>query len=143
MIREIKGSDLCDSYFELLCQLSGDLKPYNVYNIWKAYLNGSSKTYVYLNKDNTIIGSATVFIEAKFLHCGSRVGHIEDVVVDETCRTKGVGTSLIDVCLEYSKVQGCYKVILDCAEHNIPFYAKCGFIPDGYCLRHNLDKENQ
>jgi glucosamine-phosphate N-acetyltransferase len=23
---------------------------------------------------------------------------------------------------------GCYKVILDCAEHNVKFYEKCGFL---------------
>ena len=25
-----------------------------------------------------------------------------------------------------SQSQGCYKVILDCAEHNVDFYGKCG-----------------
>ena len=140
MIREIEGTDLNDSYFELLSQLSGELKPCNVYNMWKAYLNGSSKTYVYLDEDNNIIGSSTVFIEDKFLHCGSRVGHIEDVVVDRECRVKGVGTAMINQCVEYAQAQDCYKVILDCAENIIPFYVKCGFMPASYCMRYNLDR---
>jgi glucosamine-phosphate N-acetyltransferase len=25
------------------------------------------------------------------------------------------------------KTVGCYKVILDCSEKNVPFYEKCGF----------------
>ena len=27
----------------------------------------------------------------------------------------------------YAKEQGCYKVILDCADDNAAFYSKCGF----------------
>ena len=52
MIREIAKNDLTDEYFLLLSQLSGELKSYNVYNMWKAYLEGSSKTYVYINNEN-------------------------------------------------------------------------------------------
>lgn len=139
MIREIQESDLQHSYFELLSQLSGDIKEYNVYNMWRAYLNGSSKTFIYV-EGGDVIGTATVFIENKFLHCGSRVGHIEDVVVDNTSRTKGTGRLLIEACVEYAEDRGCYKVILDCAENVIPFYAKCGFIPAGYTMRYSLDR---
>jgi glucosamine-phosphate N-acetyltransferase len=34
---------------------------------------------------------------------------------------------LIDHCVEYGKLQGCYKIILNCEEKNIKFYEKCGF----------------
>jgi len=135
MIREIQQSDLNDAYFNLLCQLSGELKSYNVYNIWKAYLNGSSKTYVYVVNEK-VVGSASIIIEDKFLHCGSRVGHVEDVVVDQGSRTKGVGRQLIEACLDFAEVCGCYKTILDCSLDNVPFYIKCKFMPDGYCMRH-------
>ena len=90
--------------------------------------------------DEVVTGTATVFIEDKFLHCGSRVGHIEDVVVDNTRRTKGVGRSLIETCIEHAEDNGCYKVILDCASDVIPFYKKCGFMPTGYTMRYNLDR---
>ncbi len=33
---------------------------------------------------------------------------------------------LIAAATEFSKEAGCYKVILDCAEDNVEFYAKCG-----------------
>lgn len=136
MIREITKEDLDDNYFEILTQLSGEAKPYNVYNMWETYLDGSSKTFVYTQ--DRVMGTASIYIESKFLHCGSKVGHIEDVVVDKNCRTKGVGKSLIMECLDYAKEQQCYKVILDCSLTNVPFYVKCGFMPDGYCMRNNL-----
>ena len=138
MIREIAKDDLTDEYFLLLSQLSGELKSYNVYNIWKAYLEGSSKTYVYINNENRIVGTATIIVEDKFLRCGSSVGHIEDVVVDKTCRTRGVGRELTNKCVEFAEEHGCYKVVLDCSEKNIPFYVKCGFNPDAYCMRKDL-----
>ena len=34
---------------------------------------------------------------------------------------------VIEHLLSHSRQQGCYKVILDCAEANVPFYEKCGF----------------
>ena len=34
---------------------------------------------------------------------------------------------LIQVLKDVAIARGCYKVILDCAEHNVKFYEKCGF----------------
>jgi hypothetical protein len=34
--------------------------------------------------------------------------------------------SLIAHLLEQAQASGCYKVILDCAEHNVGYYEKCG-----------------
>ena len=143
MIREIAKHDLTDEYFMLLSQLSGGLSGYSVYNMWESYLKGSSKTFVYVDENNEIIGSATIFIEYKFLHCGSTVSHIEDVVVDENSRRKGVGKALIEKCNQVAEEHGCYKVILDCSIENIPFYAKSRFIPDAYCMRKDLKKRKK
>ena len=140
MIREIIHTDLTDDYCLLLSQLSGVLTSYNVYNMWEAYLKGSSKTYIFINDDNQIIGSATIFIEHKFLHCGSTIGRIEDVVVDANLRVKGVGKSLVKKCIEFANDKDCYKIILDCSDDNVPFYEKCGFNVDSMCMRHNLEK---
>ena len=140
MIREIIHTDLTDDYFLLLSQLSGVLTSYNVYNMWEAYLKGSSKTYIFINDDNQIIGSATIFIEHKFLHCGSTIGRIEDVVVDANLRVKAVGKSLVKKCIEFANDKDCYKIILDCSDDNVPFYEKCGFNVDSMCMRHNLEK---
>ena len=111
--------------------------------MWESYLKGSSKTFVYIDENNQIIGSATIFIEHKFLHCGSTVGHIEDVVVDKDSRRKGVGRELIEKCNQVAGEYGCYKVILDCSIENIPFYAKSRFIPDAYCMRKDLKERNK
>tara|TARA_Y100001951_G_scaffold91629_1_gene85781 strand:+ start:64 stop:501 length:438 start_codon:yes stop_codon:yes gene_type:complete len=144
MIREINEDDLNDEYFNLLSQLSGVNNGHDWERLMSSYIDMKPDIMTFVKIDYSIrrkriIGSATVFIENKFLHCGSRVGHIEDVVVDKGCRIKGVGKSLIEACLRFAKDKGCYKTILDCSEHNIPFYEKCGFKVDGVCMRINKE----
>ncbi|KAJ9523892.1 hypothetical protein QJQ45_020094 [Haematococcus lacustris] len=73
-----------------------------------------------------LVGTATLLLERKFLrHCG-KVGHIEDVVVDERCRGARLGLRLITALTEAAQAAGCYKVVLDCSEDNVAFYEKCG-----------------
>jgi len=75
---------------------------------------------------NTIVGTATLFVEKKFIRGCASCGHIEDVVVDGGYRGKQLGKRVIERCMEEAKARGCYKVILDCSESNVAFYAKCG-----------------
>ncbi len=74
-----------------------------------------------------VIGSGTVFVEKKFIHNCANVGHIEDIVVNSEYRGKSLGLRLINVLTQLGKASGCYKVILDCSDKNIPFYEKCGY----------------
>lgn len=80
-----------------------------------------------LELDDGLAGAATLLIEDKLIHGMGRVGHVEDVVVDERHRGKGFGRALIDHAVAHAKKHGCYKVILDCAPENTGFYARCGF----------------
>lgn len=73
-----------------------------------------------------IVGTASLLIEHKFIHSCGMVGHIEDVVVDASCRGMGLGRILVDTLIEMAMQRGCYKVVLDCTEKNVPFYETCG-----------------
>ena len=86
-----------------------------------------------------IIACSTILIENKIIHEGSKVGHIEDVVVTKEHRGKGIGQSLIDYCVKIAKEKGCYKVILDCNSENAEFYQKCGFKVAGVCMRLDIN----
>ena len=90
------------------------------------------------NDTEKIIGCATLLIEDKIIHKGSKVGHIEDVVIHNSWRKQGIGKLLIDHCVEVAKKAGCYKVILDCDTDNVKFYEKCNFKVNGVCMRLNL-----
>ncbi len=95
-------------------------------------------TYVAV-ENNRIIGTASIFIEPKFIHDGRPAGHIEDVAVHKKHQGKGIGRLLIDKILRFCNKKNCYKVILDCDGEVIEFYKKFGFIRNGTCMR--LDNE--
>lgn len=47
-------------------------------------------------------------------------------MVDSSYRGLRLGLRVIESLIETAKESGCYKVILDCSEDNVPFYEKCG-----------------
>jgi len=144
MIRELKFDDIDKKYFKLLCQLSGEEKSYK-FMFWQAIMtfwlkyegNNDHQVFVY-EREGEVLGTATILVENKLLHYGSRVGHIEDVVVDQNKRLGGVGKELIQKCVEFAEERLCYKVILDCGEHNVAFYESCGFRAAEGCMRLDL-----
>lgn len=74
-----------------------------------------------------VAGTASYYIEPKFIHNGGSVCHIEDVVVLSEARGMGYGKELIDFIIKIANDAGCYKVILNCDESKVGFYEKCGF----------------
>ncbi|KAJ3411756.1 Glucosamine-phosphate N-acetyltransferase-like protein [Chytridiales sp. JEL 0842] len=83
-------------------------------------------------KNKTIVGSGTIFVERKFVHAGGLVGHIEDIVTSKNARGLNLGKLIIETLKHIGKATGCYKIILDCSDKNIPFYQKCGFTQKEY-----------
>ena len=55
-----------------------------------------------------------------------KVGHVEDIVVHKDYRKLQFGRFIIEQLKHIGRETGCYKVILDCSEKNVPFYQKCG-----------------
>tara|TARA_R110001599_G_scaffold303334_1_gene509210 strand:- start:545 stop:1012 length:468 start_codon:yes stop_codon:yes gene_type:complete len=73
------------------------------------------------------IGMITLFIERKIIHRGGKVGHIEDVVVDNEHRGKGYSKQLIEHAIAIAKHYECYKCILNCTDQVKPVYEKHNF----------------
>ena len=97
-VRQANKKDL-KSLINLLSQLTTVGNP-TVESINK---NIYDNIYVaYLTDDNNIIGTITLFVEDKIIHNGSKVGHIEDVVVDKNYRKLGAGKLLIDYVVNLS-----------------------------------------
>ena len=138
-IREIEEKDVLEC-LELLKQLTvvGDNFDYMI--PCKTILTNPDY-YIYVaEKEEKVVGMATILIEHKFIHSGGHVGHIEDVVVNFRCRNLNIGKMLIEKCVETAKMRDCYKVILDCDEKNIAFYSKCDFKKFGTSMKINLLK---
>ena len=128
IITELDKSDYHNGFLQLLEQLTTVNANEISYSDFCNHLDKlKSKVFVINNEKCKVIGTASIFIEEKFIHELSSVGHIEDVVVDSEYRGKGLGTMLINHCIKYANDNSCYKVLLNCAEKNIEFYKKCGF----------------
>lgn len=87
-IRQAVPSDL-PSLILLLSQLT------TVGNPESSLIDNNIYNNIYLACiDNIIVGTITLLIENKIIHNGSKVGHVEDVVIDSNHRKLGIGKLL-------------------------------------------------
>lgn len=126
MLRCIEERDLKEC-LKLLEELTIVGEVPNYLEIFNELKNNKNHYIFVYEEDNKILGMATLLIEQKFIHSGSRVGHIEDVVVSKNHRKSGIGKKLVDKCVEVAKYRQCYKTILDCDDNLLVFYTKMGF----------------
>jgi GNAT superfamily N-acetyltransferase len=103
-------------------------------------LNSNHIIVVY-EKDNELIATGTLIIEAKLTYNISYLGHIENIFVDEIYRKQGIGKEIVSYLIQYAKNNKCYRTDLACEEHLIPFYRSLGFDKQIYCMS-MLNKEN-
>jgi glucosamine-phosphate N-acetyltransferase len=137
-IRELTGRDLTHGFLETLAALAEvDLTPERAGEVLRARLRAGVRTYVACAGDE-VVGTATLLVEQKFIHGGGRVGHVEDVAVRRDCQLHGVGSALVRHVTEQARHLGCYKVILDCFEHLIPFYGRFGYSCHNVGMRKDL-----
>jgi len=130
-VRTLEPSDYNGGFLSLLGQLTttGEIKEEFFLQRLKK-IEGTQRQHILVIEDEAshkIIGTVTVLIERKFIHEGGFAAHIEDVVTDSSVRGKGLGKKIILAAIDLAAACGCYKIILDCEEHNVAFYEKCGF----------------
>ena len=136
-IRKLQKEDLTNGFLQTLDSLrqtSNTDKKIIEKTFEKINSNKDQLTIVAL-LDGKVVGATTLLIETKFIHNGGKVGHIEDVVVNNKHQKKGIGEKMITYLLRYAKEQGCYKTILDCTDDIKPFYEKLGFKHNANALR--------
>ena len=120
-----------NEYLSLLSQLTtapeitNDTFFKNIQNI-----NNMGKIIIGI-QDATIICSGTVIIEPKLIHSANPAAHIEDIVVLEKWRNKGIALLLLEKLQKIAKDNQCYKIILDCKPSLVHFYEKSGFTQKG------------
>jgi glucosamine-phosphate N-acetyltransferase len=126
-VRELTVADLSHGFLEALASLSEvGLSPAEAVTFFHERLTSGMRTYVAC-AGSAVIGTASLLLERKFLHRGGLVGHVEDVAVRRDLQRQGVGTALMRHVAEEARRLGCYKVILNCFEDRVGFYARLGY----------------
>ena len=128
VIRELEKEDYEKGYMSLLDQLRHSPSiSYETFSRQFEEIKKNPNHHVFIiEEESVIVATCTCIVEPKFIRGGSKVSHIEDVVVDHAYRKHGLGRRLIEFVIEFSRSEGCYKVILDCSMENMGFYKKCG-----------------
>lgn len=131
--REIKKSDLI-YVNELLQSISKHNPNYDLllFN-WPLYRKQKNLYAIVGIINSEIISFGSIFYEIKIR--GGISGHIEDIVVSQSYRGKGLGKELINKLIQNAKKEGCYKVTLSCEKSNIGFYEKIGFVGDQVSMK--------
>lgn len=134
-VRQLTPADLGPRFLETLAALSEvSLSAREAEEIHRQRHRQGIRTYVAL-WGGQVVGTASLLLERKFIHKGGLVGHIEDVAVHRDFQLRGTGTALVGHATEEARKLGCYKVVLDCFEHLVPFYARLGYRPHNLGLR--------
>lgn len=134
VLRSLEESDYDKGYLALLSQLTtvGEISR-EAWNARFAEIAARLPDYQIAVIEDTstgkIVATATVLVERKFIHACGKIGHVEDVAVDASVRGVGLGARMVAETVRRAKEQGCYKIILDCAEKNVAFYEKSGLKP--------------
>ena len=93
--------------------------------LWMLLQSESAKIFV-TEKQKRVIGMCTLQILTSTAE-GTKVGLLEDMVIDETYRREGVGALLLEAATAWAKNSGLKRVQLLADKYNIPalnFYHK-------------------
>lgn len=150
-IRKIESSDYNKGYVQLLQKFASfetPIKQSEFTNFISTNAKASAQTNAQTNithilvieDTNTkqIVGAGTIFILPKLHNNVNNMGFIQDVVIEEQLRGKGLGKQLVNKLLELGKQLKCYKVILNCNPNNEGFYSKLGFNKKGFEFDYRL-----
>ena len=118
----------------ILQNMSVYLPPKESYSdIWESFINQPNVHSVVATENEEVVGYGAVVIETKIR--GGKTGHIEDIVSHPNKRNMGIGKMIVNALYEIAKTKQCYKVSLQCQQHNITFYEKCEYKLSGTAMR--------
>ena len=144
VIRKIEPTD--QSFFEDIRDLLAQLYPQNQRlskEVFDTVLSGNAVDVFVALLDGKVVATASM---ARYQKLGGKVHVIEDVIVSEACRGKGIGRKLTDALLKRAEELGGDFVDVSTRRPGaLDFYLKCGFHTKDesrpfYTLRYVLKK---
>jgi ribosomal protein S18 acetylase RimI-like enzyme len=139
IIREAKKSDLpaIKSLTKELIKTIGNHKGIDVRHAFdncKMLMHDPHSYFFVAEVNKTIVGFINVTVRKTLLHQGLS-GLIDELIISEKYRRKGIGKQLIVTTIERCKQLGCCEVEVSTEKTNrkaAEFYRKCGFEEKGF-----------
>lgn len=146
-IREAREED-AEQLSLLLREIDGEafLLPEEIKEKLKVMQNYSfCKVFVAVEegRDDTIVGTFTLYILDNLGHRGTPFAVVESVITHPDHRRKGVGRSMMLKAMEIAAERGCYKLVLSSdikREGAHTFYDRLGFVRHGVSFKVNLNR---
>ena len=108
------------------------------YNILKQELENGKSKYFVVNQENEIVGFAGIMLIIDEVN-------IMNIVVKKDKRNLGIGSSLLEEIIRYSKIHNATSITLEVNEKNIPaikLYEKYGFKQVGLRKKYYNNEDN-
>jgi GNAT superfamily N-acetyltransferase len=109
-------------------------------NVFDCALVSDSKVYLCAVDGESVTGFVSLTIKNN-LWQAAKLGHIDELVVDQKHRGRGLGTRLLNAIMAVAKERGCTRVELDSAFHRKEahtFYERHGFENRAYLFSKSL-----
>lgn len=79
--------------------------------------NGTYFPIVIISKEtDQIVAMGTIVVELKFFRGLTRVGHVEDIVVNTKLHSEGLGKIVVQTVMNIAESKGCSNIILNCSD---------------------------
>lgn len=105
--------------------------------IWESFIAQPHVFSVVATHENSVVGYGALVLERKVR--GGVMGHVEDIVVSKDHSSKGIGRMIVEALYVVARINGCYKVALQCQDRNIGFYERCGYKISGSMMQRHIE----
>jgi len=114
----------------------------NGYDTFRRMLDDDDAGTVFVaEEDGVMLGLVTLSYPLA-IRCGGPYSSIEEFIVTEQARGKGVGGALLEAVVTKATEKGCYELLVSRpSDLGLPVYIRHGWKDDGKALLMNLPRE--